>query len=412
MGLFDKLFRRPLRKKQYAQSINGYMPIFSQYGTDIYASDVVQQALKCIVDEIKKLKPTHVRNTDGGPVPIKSTIQDCLNDPNPLMTTSDFLEKTMWLLLLNYNAFILPTYYTWTDEKTGHEKRYYTGLYPLKPTQVDFEEDGTGKLYVHFYFENNYDTTIPYDEVIHLRYNYSVNEYMGGNEFGQPDHKALMESLNINDEIIKSIAKAMKMSYSVNGVVKYKTMIDGGKTEAALREFENKINNSSTGILPLDISSEYIPLTNKVTLVDEKTLKFFDEKILRTWGISLAILKGDYTKEQYEAFYQKALEPIIISITQAFTKKMFTVREKAYGNKIEFYPEELIFMTIEQKLKLIELLAPAGTLLENEKRTLLGLQPDEALEGKRYMSLNWIDANDAGQYQVGKKGDGNGTKQK
>lgn len=29
--------------------------------------------------------------------------------------------------------------------------------------------------------------------------------------------------------------------------------------------------------------------------------------------------------------------------------------------------------------------------------------PLPELEGKRYMSLNWIDANDASQYQVGRE---------
>ncbi len=35
--------------------LNGYTPIFSQFGNDIYASDVVQQAIVCIVDEMKKI---------------------------------------------------------------------------------------------------------------------------------------------------------------------------------------------------------------------------------------------------------------------------------------------------------------------------------------------------------------------
>ena len=93
------------------------MPIYSQFGTNIYASDVVQQALKCIVDEIKKLNPMHVRYNGNDPVPVKGSVQDVLDEPNPLMTTSEFLEKITWLLLLNYNAFVLPTYYTWTDAK-------------------------------------------------------------------------------------------------------------------------------------------------------------------------------------------------------------------------------------------------------------------------------------------------------
>ena len=58
-------------------------------------------------------------------------------------------------------------------------------------------------------------------------------------------------------------------------------------------------------------------------------------------------------------------------------------------------------MTISQTLEMINILSPTGGLFENEKRTALGLRPLPELEGKRYMSLNWIDANNADQYQVG-----------
>lgn len=401
--LSDLLHRKP-KETKFAPSLNGWLPIYSQFGTNIYASDVVQQCLKCIVDEMKKLNPTHIRYQDNDPVPIKgSSVQDVLNDPNPLMTTSEFLEKIMWLLLMNYNVFILPVYYTWTDKNTGTEKRYYEYLYPLKPTQVDFLEDANGTLYVHLFFENAYDTTIPYDSLIHIRYNFSVNEYMGGNELGEPDHRALLETLNLNKQLLDGIAKAMKASYAINGVVKYNTLMDDGKTEAALKELEQKLLKNESGFLPLDLKTDFTPLPRNTQLVDENTLKFIDNKILRNWGVPLCILTGDYTKEQYEAFYQKTLEPLIISISQGFTKKIFTKREKAFGNKIELYPKDLIFMTMEQTLEMIKELSPTGALFENEKRVALGLRPLPQLAGLRYMSLNWINADDASQYQIGKE---------
>lgn len=402
MSWFTKLFQKGPKDQRFATTMDGFLPIYSQFGTNIYASDVVQQALKCIVDEMKKLNPTHVRYVNSDPTPIKGNVQDILENPNPLMTASEFLEKTMWLLLLNYNAFIIPTYYTWVDEKTGAERRYFDALYPIKPTQVDFIEDGGGRLYVKFWFWNGETTTVKYDDVIHLKYNYSINEYMGGNELGQPDHKALLGTLDLNHQLLQGIARAMNASYAINGIVKYNTMMDDGKTEAALKELENKLRNSESGFLPLDLKAEFIPLQRKSELVDEATLKFIDEKILRNWGVPLAILTGDYTKEQYEAFYQKTLEPLIKSVSQAFTKKIFTSREKAFGNKIEFYPKDLIFMTTAQKIELIKELSPTGAIFENEKRTMFGLRPLPELAGKRYMSLNWIDANNASQYQVGK----------
>ena len=410
MEWFDKLFKRTPKNTKFAPTFDGFIPIYSQFGTNIYASDVVQQALKCIVDEIKKLNPTHVRYKDADPVPVKSSsIQDVLREPNQLMTTSEFLEKITWLLMMNYNAFIIPVYRTWEDERIDAsgkkiliERRYYEALYPINPTQVDFIEDAGGRLFVKFWFWNGYTTTVKYDDVIHIRYNYSVNQYMGGNMLGQPDHEALLGTLELNDTLLKGVAKSMKASYAVNGIVKYNTLMDDGKTEAALKELERKLASNESGFLPLDLKSEFTPLEHKSEIVDDATLKFIDEKILRNFGVPLAILTGDYNKEQYEAFYQKTLEPIIMSMSQAFTKKLFTSREKAFGNRIELYPKDLIFLSVSQTLEMINMLSPTGGLFENEKRVALGLRPLPELEGKRYMSLNWIDANNAEQYQVGK----------
>ena len=402
MSIFDKLFHRKPKSTKWAPALDGFAPIYSQFGTDIYASDVVQQALKCIVDEMKKLNPTHVRMEGNDPVPVSgSTVQAVLNDPNPLMTTADFLEKSVWLLLMNYNVFILPVFRTWTDRATGQERRYYEALYPIKPQIVNFIEDLSGRLFVQFMFWDGETTTVPYDDVIHVKWNYSVNEYMGGNELGQPDHGPLLKTLQLNDQLLKGVAKAMNASYQVNGVVKYNSLLDEDKMQKAIQKLETQLKNSESGFLPIDLKAEFIPFERKTEMVDEDTLAFIDEKILRNFGVPLPILTGNYTQEQYNAFYQKTLEPLIIAFGQAITKKLFTDREKAYGNKVELYPKDLVFMSVDQTLRMIEILAPSGALFENEKRTALGLRPLPELEGLRYMSLNWIDANNAAAYQVG-----------
>lgn len=398
--LKEKLFKRKPKNSAYADILNGFTPIYSQFGSDIYASDVVQQAINCIVSELKKLTPLHVRTIDGDVQPIKSNIQSVLNAPNEVMTTSEFIEKIIWNLYLNYNSFIIPVYNSWTDEN-GVEQRYYTALYPIAPTQVDFLQDVTDTLYVKFTFANNYETTLKYSDVIHIRHHFSVNEFMGGNEQGQPDNDALLKTLDLNYKLLKNLSKAMSSSCAVNGVVKFKSMIDGGKTEKALAELEEKLKNSESGFLPLDISADFTPIERNIQFVDAETLAFIDGKILRHFGVPLAILTGDYTKEQYEAFYQKTLEPIIIALSQAFTKTLFTPRERSFNNAIKFYPKELIFMSTDQTLEMVRLLGDSGTLYENEKRVAFGMRPLPELVGKRMQSLNYVDVDIAKDYQTG-----------
>lgn len=413
MGWLSNLFSKQnkvVNNPKYAEALSGYAPIFSQFGQNIYASDVVQQAISCIVSEVKKLRPEHIRENGNDIVPVNSDLQRVLNNPNPLMTTSDFLERVTWLLFLNYNAFIIPTYYEWRDKKTGDIKRRYEALYPIQPSQVDFIEDASGRLFVKLYFNNGKNYTIKYSDVIHIKKNYSVNQYMGGNESGQPDNDALLQTLKINHQLLQGVSAAMKSSFAINGVVKYNTMLDDGKTEAALKELEAKLKKSENGFLPLDLKAEYIPIKKEIELVDATTLAFIDSKILRHFGVSLPILTGDYTKEQYEAFYQKTIEPLVIAYGQAFTKTLVTPKEYGYGNRVQFYPKDLIFMSVNQTLEMIRLLGDSGALYENEKRTALGLRPLSELAGVRMQSLNYVDVNLASQYQTGTNGGGdNGT---
>lgn len=404
-GFFDKLLKRKPKETKYAPTLDGWAPVYGQFGDNIYMSDVVQQAVGCIVKEMKKLNPTHVRYRNEDPVPIrKGGIADVLRQPNPIMTTADFLEKVCWLAELNYNAFIVPVYSTWTGTDANGEKverRLYEALYPIKPTQVDFIEDASGRLFVQFWFMNGYTTTLPYDDIIHIRYNFSVNDFMGGGYDGQPDHEALLKTLELNKKLLDGVARAMDASYAINGLVKYGTIIGEEATKKAIEDFNRMLQNNASGFIPVDLKSEVVPFQRNTKIVEPETLKFIDEKILRNFGVPLAILSGDYTKEQYEAFYQSALEHRIIAFSQAFTKALFTKRERAFGNCIEFYPKELIFLSVAQTLEMIKELSPTGALFENEKRVALGLRPLEELEGKRYMSLNWVEADKAAQYQLG-----------
>ena len=390
MGLIDFInkFKKTKSNVSYAKVLNGYTPIFSQFGQDIYASDVVQQGIACLVTELTKANPFHIKQVGSDLVPVdNSEIQKLLEQPNERMTQTDFFEKVYWQLFLNYNAFIIPTYY-----KDVKGNKHYTGLYPIQPTNVTFLQDPEGKLGIEFTFSNGYKTTLAYSDVIHIRYRYSINEFMGGNEFGQPDNKALLKTLELNDTLLQGVAKALKSSFSINGVIKYNTLMDDGKMEKNIQEIEERLANNESGFLPLDIKGEYIPLQNKIQLVDATTLKFIDEKILRNIGVSLPILTGDYTKAQYEAFYQKSLEPILKRTGESFTMTIFTDREKGFRNKIMMYPHELIFMDTSQKIELFDVLVDSASCYKNELRTAFGMRPLQELAGQIAMSSNKANA--------------------
>ncbi|MFS1511879.1 phage portal protein [Chengkuizengella sp. SCS-71B] len=409
MGFFNSMkgfLNKNNKYMQQAKLLNGYTPIFNQFGTDIYASDVIQSAIDCIATECSKLQPKHIRmDSNGMQTIVKGSINRLFKfSPNELMTTRDFIEKVIWLLYMNNNAFIYPTYDLVRYE--GTENREYTGFYPINPAQVTFLQDSTSKFFAKFSFSNGQEYTLPYSDVIHLRKKFSVNEVMGGGMNGQADNSAILKVLEINDTVLQGLDKAIKKSLSVTGILNIKTMLEDKKQEEERKKFEAAIKNNESGIIALDLKGDYTDIKANPKIIDKDTLQFLDNKVLRYYGVPIPILSGDFTDEQYQAFYEKTLEPIIISLGQAFSKTLFTSSQLNHGNEIIFYQKDMMYLSTSAKLDLLKTAGEQGLLTDNQKLALIGYPPIKGGE-KRTMSLNYIDVDLVNSYQMGRAKNGN-----
>lgn len=374
MGFLD-FWRKKEKPKGlvYAPTNNGNAPFYTSFGENVYASDIIVQSIRCKANEFKKLDPRHIRTTNGAQAVVNdSSIARVLKRPNAYMTTADFLEKITILLELNKNVFIYPTFY-----KTKGGERFYTGLYPLKPSEVQYMTNDKDELYLQMRFPNGYETTLPADSVIHWRKDYGVNDYFGGSMFGGNDSAGLLTMLQRYDQLTQSISKALECSCQVNSVLKVNTYSETDALKKKREQFEADIKANKSGLLVIDLSSEFQNIPRDVKLVDAETLKFFYDTILRANGTSLAILNGDYTKTQKEAYYEHALEADIKGLGQAMSRVIFSDRETSFGNEIVLYPNAITFMSMENKLAALQTGLPAGIFTKNEARELLGYAPIE-----------------------------------
>lgn len=389
MGFFD--FLKPKKNDKnglsYAPTMTGYNPTFTNFGDNVYASDIVVQSIRCKANEFMKLDPQHIRIVEGREQVVKdSSIAKVLKRPNAIMTQADFLQKIVILRELTKNCFIYPTYYM-----TKGGEKYYTGLYPLKPMVVDYLVNDKGVYFLHLKFYSGYEVTLPAADVVHWRKDYGINDYFGGGAYGGNDNAGLLTMLDRYDMITQGIAKSLHVSCQVNGIVKYSTYADDKNLEAAKKEFETKLANNESGILFTDQKMDYTHMPRDVKLVDAETLKFFYETILRANGTSLPILNGDYTKQQKEAYYEHALEADIKSLAQALSKVLFTDREAAHGNDVVLYPNDINFMTMENKIAYMQVAVPAGAMSINQILKMGGFPPIEGGDDIRPRGFNSLD---------------------
>lgn len=407
--VFSLLMGNKGKSYTYARMLDGSIPVFSNFGNDIYASDIIDRCVSIKAKEMSKLMPKHIRTDGGKQETVNSSINSLLKfGPNPLMTTSDFLSKCTWLYEKKYNCFIYPAYKI--KRVPGGTVREYTGFYPLNPNLVELLEDGLGTYYIRFTFNNGYKYTMPYADIIHWRKDFAMNEFLGGNDDGKAKDDVILGTIKTDKVVTQGLDKAVKSSLAVRGVIKINTMLDDDKQEESRRKFEDKLVRSESGIVPLDLKSDYIPIETKPVVVEKTTMEFVQTKILAYTGISFAIYTGKFTDEEYQAFYESELESKIISLGQAFTKTLFTQQELNMGNEVIFYGQKLLFTNTKNKIAVADILGNRGALTDNQLLELFGYPPYEGGDVRR-QSLNFIDVDIAKSYQLNRKNNGKEVKE-
>ena len=74
-------------------------------------------------------------------------------------------------------------------------------------------------------------------------------------------------------------------------------------------------HSDKAGIGGLDATTDFIPVKIEPTTASPEQTKEIDKKILSYFGISDGIVQSNYTEDEWNAFYESVLEPILLQMT-------------------------------------------------------------------------------------------------
>ena len=386
-------------RKILTEVLSDSRAVFSSFGSNIYFSDFVNNALSRVATEISKIEVVSVVEKENSVSRLNDNITKLFKyQPNPLQTTKDFLSACEWLRRKHANCFIYPVYENFTSA-TGQEVRQYTAFYPLNPVSAEIGHYDDGRWAIKFFWQDGSSDILPYDAVIHLKWRRGVSLVMGGgNDDGAVEDANTLRSLKTLDEILQGLPKMIASSLNLNGVLTVKTIVEKAALEQAAKDFESRIYKSDSGIVAVGLEGDYKTIQKAFPTIPETILKFLKDIVRERYGVSEAILSGDFSANQHAAFYQMCIEDFIIEFEQAFSERLFTQREKNIGHCVKCYYSKVAYLSATEKRELAQLARDTGLMTLNEIRELYGMAPIEGGE-MRLQSLNYINALQADEYQ-------------
>ena len=360
MGIFQNLFKsiKPEQKLTYStfQELGTFKSTFGSFGGDIYASDDVRTCIRALAEHTSKANPKcNVKN-----------IQDLLElRPNKFMNGKDFLAKMRNILEVKNTAFAFID----RDNKCN-----VIAIYPI-PYQTFSSVENNGRLYVQFNFEGNARNmlVVPWEDLIVLRKDYLKSDVAG--EGNGP----LLGTLDVIGTMDKGLQNAVKSTANLRGILKStKGMLSPETLKANRDQFVNDYMSISNqgGIASLDSTQEFKEINLKPTTATADEMNAFRDRVYRYFGVNEKIIKSSYSESEYDAFYESRIEPFLVALSLELTYKIFTERERAFGNRIWYESNRLQFASAKTKISM-SALVDRGLLTPNEFRQLFNLEPYE-----------------------------------
>ena len=366
MSLLDKIFRPAEAKKSkvaledaqtFFQTLTAYAPVFTNWGGAIYESEIVRAAIDARARHISKLKVETVGTANP-------SLQSKLAlGPNQWQTWSQFLYRVSTILDVNNTAFIVPVF---------DERMIITGVFPVLPSMCTIVEYD-GEVWLRYQFATGQYAAVEFRKCAILTKHQYRNDFFGDSNIPL---KETMQLIHIQNQGIEEGVKNSATFRFMAQLSNFSNSIDLAKERARFTEANLSTDSKAGGFLLFPNTYKDIKQIDvKPYAIDADQMKQIRENVFNYFGVSEAVLQNSAKAEDLEAFFDGAIEPFSIQISDALTKMLFSERERAQGSYLIANANRLQYMSTTQKVQMAKELGDRGAILIDEIRELFNYAP-------------------------------------
>lgn len=343
---------------------------FFSYNGKLYHSDIIRSAIRPKAQAIGKTIGKHIRETvrEDGTKDLKINpeiyMKFLLEEPNPYMTGQMLQEKLAVQLELTNNAFA----YIQRDSNG-----YPSAIYPIVASNCEALQNEQLELFIRFTTPKGKIFTFRYTDIIHLRKDFNSNDIFGDNPAAALT--PLMEIVVTTDQ---GIVKAIKNSNIIRWLLKFNQTVRPEDIKTQTKNFVDSFLNTETsdtaGAAAVDTKMDAQQIDPKDYVPNATQMEKTVQRIYSFFNTNEKIVQSKYSEDEWISYYESNVEPVVIQLSNEFTRKLFSRRERGYGNKIIFESSSLSFASMQTKLGLVGLVDRA-IYNTNEVREVLNKAP-------------------------------------
>lgn len=357
MGLFEKVFgkREPnLKHDTTFQTMTAYRPVYTTWNGKLYESELVRSAIGARANHISKLKV----DITGTARPLLRTILK--NRPNDWQTWGQFLYRTSTILDMQNTAFIVPVL-------DGDDVR---GVFTVLPSQCELVEYN-GVLYIKYRFQNGKTACVEFDRCGVL------TKFQYEDDFFGSDNNALNSTMRLINMQNQGITEAIKNSGTFRFMARLTNFTKPEDLAKEQRRFNREnLSAENSGILLLpNTMSDIKELHSTPYVVDTAQMEQIQRNVFNYFGVNEDILQCKAIGDTLDGFFDGAIEPFSIQLSDVLTKMIYTNREVSTGNRVDVVANRLQYMSVSNKVNMAKELGDRGVLMIDEIRELFNLAP-------------------------------------
>ena len=365
MGLFEKLFgsskdnnsKKALDGNEgYFKTLTAYRPVFHNWHGEIYESELVRAAIDARARHISKLSVEMY----GAAKPALQTRMK--QGPNAYQTWSQFLYRTSTILDVNNTVVIVPIY---------DDHLMVTGYYPVIPRECSIIEY-KGEPWLKFKFNRK-------AAAVELKACAVMTHHQYKDDFFGASNTALDNTIKLIDLQDQGIEEATKNSATYRFMAQlgnFAKDTDLAKERKRFSDMNFGPDADAGGLLLFPYTYNNVKeLTPRNYTVDPEQRRLIQENVQNYFGVNEKILRNEADGDMLDAFFNGAIEPFAIQLSEVMTKAIFTERERAQGSGFMVNANRLQYMNVSAKISMAQQLGDRGALMIDEIRELFNYPP-------------------------------------